>query len=95
MIKATLIAAAAALFVSAAAHAQAPAPLPPNDYADKANWLCWPGAADACAVDLTTTVVAADGIDQDRALRPRSAPAHRLFLRLSHRVERSAACSRP
>jgi hypothetical protein len=33
----------------------------PNDYGDAASWLCRPGRQDACAVDLTTTVVAADG----------------------------------
>jgi hypothetical protein len=33
----------------------------PNDYGDEANWLCWPGRDDACASDLTTTVVKADG----------------------------------
>jgi hypothetical protein len=33
----------------------------PNDYADKADWLCWPGRNDACASDLTTTEVKADG----------------------------------
>jgi hypothetical protein len=33
-----------------------------NNYADAASWLCRPGrAGDACAVDLTATVVAADG----------------------------------
>ena len=32
-----------------------------NDYADPRNWLCRPGQQDACVVDLTTTVVAADG----------------------------------
>lgn len=32
-----------------------------NDYSDTANWLCLPARDDACAVDLTTTVVAADG----------------------------------
>jgi hypothetical protein len=32
-----------------------------NDYADGKNWLCRPGRQDACAVDLTTTIVAADG----------------------------------
>lgn len=31
------------------------------DYADPANWLCRPGRDDACAVDLTTTVVFPDG----------------------------------
>ena len=38
-----------------------PASTAPNDYADKANWLCWPGRDDPCANDLTTTVVKADG----------------------------------
>jgi len=33
----------------------------PNDYTDDKNWLCRPGRQDACAVDLTATVVAADG----------------------------------
>ena len=48
-------------------HAQAPAsgasaaPPTPNDYTQDAAWLCRPGGHDACAVDLTTTVVAADG----------------------------------
>ncbi|MEW6184306.1 MAG: DUF3089 domain-containing protein, partial [Thermodesulfobacteriota bacterium] len=42
------------------------APAPPkavekNDYAQAENWLCRPGRQDACAVDLTTTVIAADG----------------------------------
>lgn len=45
-----------ALVLAIAAHAQ---PAPPsadikaNDYGDEANWLCWPGRADACASDLT------------------------------------------
>lgn len=30
-------------------------------YADEANWLCRPGRDDACAVDLTSTVVEASG----------------------------------
>jgi len=33
----------------------------PNDYSDPKAWLCKPGRHDACEVDLTTTVVAADG----------------------------------
>jgi hypothetical protein len=44
--------------------AQAPAdttPPKPNDYADGKTWLCRPGRQDACAIDHTTTVVAADG----------------------------------
>jgi pimeloyl-ACP methyl ester carboxylesterase len=33
-----------------------------NDYSQAENWLCRPGkAADACSIDLTTTVVAPDG----------------------------------
>ena len=49
------------------AHAQTPnqpSPAPQatkNDYSDGKTWLCRPGRQDACAVDLTTTVVAADG----------------------------------
>ncbi|MCC5885528.1 MAG: DUF3089 domain-containing protein [Gammaproteobacteria bacterium] len=33
----------------------------PNDYGDPASWLCLPGRDDACAVDLSTTVIHADG----------------------------------
>src|SRR6266481_9481212 len=32
-----------------------------NDYNDGKSWLCRPGRQDACAVDLTTTVVATNG----------------------------------
>lgn len=33
-----------------------------NDYAKPAAWLCWPGkTGDACAIDMTTTVIKADG----------------------------------
>lgn len=49
------------MLAAGTANAQAPA-LPKNDYANKASWLCYPGKAnDACAVDLTTTVINADG----------------------------------
>jgi hypothetical protein len=45
-----------------AAPAAEAAPPKPNDYADPKAWLCRPGRKDdACAVDHTTTVVAADG----------------------------------
>src|SRR5713101_1855154 len=40
--------------------AAAPAPAK-NDYSNGDNWLCRPGRQDACAVDLTTTVVTAEG----------------------------------
>jgi hypothetical protein len=52
------IARAAASTSSAQAAQQAVTPV---DYADGAAWLCRPARADACAVDLTTTVVRADG----------------------------------
>jgi hypothetical protein len=42
--------------------AAAPAAVTPNDYTDDKTWLCRPGRkGDACDIDLTTTVVAADG----------------------------------
>lgn len=45
-----------------AAPPQMAAEVKPNDYKDDASWLCRPGRkGDACDVDLTTTVVAADG----------------------------------
>jgi hypothetical protein len=64
--------AAAGMIASAPASAQQPppaaaqpaadtAPPKPNDYSDPKTWLCRPGGKDACAIDETTTVVAADG----------------------------------
>lgn len=47
---------------AAPAQPAAPVEAKPNDYADEKNWLCRPGrTGDACDVDLTATVVAADG----------------------------------
>jgi hypothetical protein len=44
------------------AAAPPPAEAPkPNNYADPKSWLCRPGAHDACDIDETATVVAADG----------------------------------
>lgn len=63
----TLAAAAAGLLFgtqAAPALAQTDAPKAPataNDYAKPETWLCWPGRADACAIDNTTTVIKADG----------------------------------
>lgn len=52
----------ATLLGLSAAPASAQVPTTKNDYAKPEAWLCWPGkAGDACAVDLTTTVVKADG----------------------------------
>jgi hypothetical protein len=50
------------------------APLPTN-YADRRNWLCWPGRSpDACVVDLTTTIVESDGHIRVEKFRPASKP---------------------
>jgi hypothetical protein len=50
----------AAAFASAD-RASAQSSQPKNDYSDGKTWLCKPGRRDACAVDLTTTIVAGDG----------------------------------
>jgi hypothetical protein len=51
--------------LSAQAQALAPPPAPAStekiDYSDGKTWLCRPGRQDACAIDLTTTVIAPDG----------------------------------
>src|SRR6266850_990949 len=44
----------------AAPAATAPAPAK-NDYSKSESWLCRPGRQDACSIDLTTTIVAANG----------------------------------
>jgi Protein of unknown function (DUF3089) len=60
-------ASAVALLSSATTLAQSPtsADSPPaaqpNDYSQPDTWLCRPGRKDSCAVDLSTTVVAANG----------------------------------
>ena len=48
---------------ASAQNAPAPAAPPPaNDYADKADWLCWPGTTpNACDADLSTTVIEPGG----------------------------------
>jgi hypothetical protein len=38
-----------------------PAPAAKNDYSNGDNWLCRPGRQDACAVDLSTTIISASG----------------------------------
>jgi hypothetical protein len=46
-----------------------------NDYADPATWLCLPGRDDACSIDLSTTVVHADGrLEVERHQRNADAP---------------------
>jgi hypothetical protein len=50
------------------------APAAKNDYSKADAWLCRPGRQDACAVDLTTTVVAANGklTEEKWAANPRA-----------------------
>lgn len=49
-------------FTQTAPSAQAEKPaVAKNDYSNGDNWLCRPGRQDACAVDLTTTVISANG----------------------------------
>ncbi|MBQ1543951.1 MAG: DUF3089 domain-containing protein [Caulobacteraceae bacterium] len=62
---------------STAVAQEAPAAARPaaNDYADGANWLCRPGRQDACAVDLSATVVAADGTLTPEPFKAAAAPA--------------------
>ena len=63
LIRISLAACGLLLGASAFAQSSAPeaAPAVANDYSKADTWLCRPGRKDACAVDLTTTVVAADG----------------------------------
>lgn len=62
----------AALMLSALpsfAQEPAPASLPPVDYASDSSWLCRPGRHDACDIDLSTTIIAADGTMRREAWR--------------------------
>ena len=72
--------------------AQTPAPaaadLPPNDYGSADAWLCRPGRADACDVDLTTTVVRPDGSTERETWTANPEGADRLLLRLPDGVTR-------
>src|SRR5271163_112114 len=43
-----------------AAAAAAPAAVK-NDYSNGDTWICRPGRQDSCTIDLTTTVISADG----------------------------------
>ncbi|MGA2777648.1 MAG: DUF3089 domain-containing protein [Steroidobacteraceae bacterium] len=46
-----------------------------TNYADRTNWLCWPGKSlDACEVNLTTTVVDANGHTRVEKFRRASKP---------------------
>lgn len=49
------------VLATASLHAEQDATPAKSDYGDPKNWLCRPGQQDACAIDHTTTVIAADG----------------------------------
>jgi hypothetical protein len=60
--RAALVVAVVGSAFSVTTHAQSPGgAVAKNDYADGKTWLCRPGRPDACRVDLTTTIVAANG----------------------------------
>lgn len=63
IIRASIAAGGLLLGATAFAQSSAPesAPQAANDYSKAETWLCRPGRKDSCAVDLTTTIVAADG----------------------------------
>lgn len=63
IVRVSLAACGLLLGASAFAQSSAPqsAPATANDYSKPETWLCRPGLQDACAVDLTTTIIAADG----------------------------------
>jgi hypothetical protein len=65
-------AAAIAAQPQAPAQAAPDAPAKPNDYGDPKTWLCHPGGSDqkACDVDLSTTIVAANGTLTREARKP-------------------------
>ena len=66
---AILALAASFAMAGATAHAQGTT-YPKNDYSKPAAWLCWPGkAGDACAIDMTTTVIKADGSSTTEAFK--------------------------
>ena len=54
-----IVACVGLLFAASAAVAQTSAPK--NDYTKPETWLCRPGAQDACAVDLSASVITAQG----------------------------------
>jgi hypothetical protein len=72
-----------AALVPGPAGAQSPAPeaAAAVDYSDGDSWLCRPGRQDACAIDLTTTVVQADGsLSRETWSRGAAAPIDCLYV---------------
>jgi hypothetical protein len=64
-----------ALFAAGAAFAQTENKPAKNDYSKSETWLCRPGRQDACAADLTTTIVEASGkLKQEKFVADPKAP---------------------
>lgn len=61
----------------AAPAAASPSPAP--DYTQDAAWLCRPGRTDACTVDQSATVIAADGSRQVEAFKAAADPKFDCF----------------
>jgi len=75
-----LVALAGALaFGPAAIAAPVLSPDATPDYTQEANWLCRPGRADACAADIATTSIAANGKATLAALPTAAKPATDCF----------------
>jgi hypothetical protein len=68
-----LILAASVALLAVPAGAQSPPPR--NDYSKADTWLCRPGGQDACAVDLTATIIAEDGRMTAEKFTPNPNPA--------------------
>ena len=64
----------AAIVALSAVPVWAQSPPPRNDYSKADTWLCRPGTQNACAVDLTTTVIAEDGRMTAEQFAPNSNP---------------------
>ncbi len=65
-------------------------PAAKNDYANGENWLCRPGRADACAADLSTTVISADGkMTREDFVADANAPIDCFYVYPTVSIERS------
>jgi hypothetical protein len=65
----------AAVFMCSVLSPFAQAAAPRNDYSKADNWLCRPGGQDACAVDLTATVITEDGrLTPEKFVAPANPP---------------------
>ena len=73
MLRRTLLAAGILGVTTFVASAAAQTPTPAN-YTDGDNWLCLPGRADACAVDLSSTSVSTRGSLRRKDFRAASRP---------------------